>query len=67
MSYFKQTSLLNVKEKKQVSEMCGKIIVWLLEGRDIRYMSEQLHLSQLEVECNIDEMMFTLMKHVVKR
>lgn len=67
MSYFKQTSMLNVKEKKQVSEMCGKIIVWLLEGRDVGYMSEQLHLSQLEVECNIDEMMFTLMKHVVKR
>ena len=67
MSYFKQTFMLNNEEKKQVSEMSGKIIMWILEGRSIGYMSEMLHLSPNEIECNIDEMMFTLMKHVGKR
>ena len=67
MSYFKQTFMLNNEEKKQVSEMSGKIIMWILEGRSIGYMSEMLHLSPNEIECNIDEMMFVLMKHVGKR
>ena len=67
MSYFKQTFMLNNEEKKQVSEMSGKIIMWILEGRSIGYMSEMLHLSPKEIECNIDETMFILMKHVGKR
>lgn len=67
MSYFKQTFMLNNEEKKQVSEMSGKIILWILEGRSIGYMSEMLHLSPREVERNIDEMLFTLMKQVGKR
>lgn len=67
MSYFKQTFLLNNEEKKQVSEMSGKIILWILEGRDIGYMSEKLHLSPQQIESNINEMLFTLKKHVGKR
>ena len=67
MSYFKQTFMLNNEEKKQVSEMSGKIIMWILEGRSIGYMSEMLHLSPNEIECNIDEMMFILRKQVGKR
>ena len=56
MSYFKQTFLLNHEEKKQISEMSGKIILWILEGRDIGYMSEKLHLSPQQMESNINEM-----------
>ena len=67
MSYFKQTFLLNPKEKKQISEMSGKIILWILEGRDIGYMSEKLHLSPQQMESNINEMLFTLKEHVGKR
>ena len=67
MSYFKQTFLLNNEEKKQVSEMSGKIILWILEGRDIGYMSEKLHLSPQQMESNINEMLFTLKEHVGKR
>ena len=67
MSYFKQTFMLNNEEKKQVSEMSGKIIMWIMEGKSIGYMSEMLHLSPKEIECNINEMMFILMKHVGKR
>lgn len=67
MSYFKQTFLLNHEEKKQISEMSGKIILWILEGRDIGYMSEKLHLSPQQMESNINEMLFTLKEHVGKR
>lgn len=67
MSYFKQTFMLNDEEKKHVSEMSGKIILWILEGRSTGYMSEKLNLSPKEVECNIDEMLFTLLKQVGKR
>ena len=35
MSYFKQTFMLNNEEKKHVSEMSGKIILWILEGRSL--------------------------------
>ena len=67
MSYFKQTFMLNNEEKKQVSEMSGKIIMWILEGRSIGYMSEMLHMSPNEIECNIDEMLFILRRQVGKR
>lgn len=67
MSYFKQTFLLNREEKKQISEMSGKIILWILEGRDIGYMSEKLRLSPQQMESNINEMLFTLKEHVGKR
>ena len=67
MSYFKQTFMLNNEERKKISEMNGKILMWILEGRSIGYMSETLHLSPKEIEHNIDEMMFILMKHVGKR
>ena len=67
MSYFKQTFMLNNDEKKQVSEMSGKIILWILEGRSLGYMSEMLNLSPSEVESNINETLFTLMKHVGKK
>lgn len=66
MSYFKQTFMLN-DEKKQVSEMSGKIILWILEGRSIGYMSEMLNLSPWQIEENIDAILLTIMKHVGKR
>ena len=67
MSYCKQTFLLNQKEKKQVSEMSGKIMLWILEGQSIGYMSKKLHLSPQQIETNINEMLFTLKEHVGKR
>ena len=67
MSYFKQTFMLNNEERKKISEMNGKVLMWILEGRSIGYISEMLHVSPKEIEHNIDEMMFILMKHVGKR
>lgn len=63
-TYFKPTCLLTEEEKKQVSEMSGKLIMWISEGRSIDYMAKQLHLSPLQVEQNVNEMMYTLKKQV---
>ena len=67
MTYFKETFMLNNEEKKQVSEMSGKIILWILEGRSIGYISAMLHLSPQQIESNIDETLFILNKHIRKR
>lgn len=67
MSYFKRTFLLSDKEKIQVSEMCGKIILYALEGRSIGYMSKMLNLSPYEIKNNINEMLYVLLKQVGKR
>ena len=39
---FKHSFLLTEDEKNQVSEMTGKTMLWILEGRDIDYMSKNL-------------------------
>lgn len=67
MSIFKRTFMLNEEDKKQVSEMCGKIVLWILEGRGVGYMSEQLRLKPHEVEANINELLYILRKQVGKR
>ena len=67
MSYFKRTFLLSDKEKIQVSEMSGKIILYALEGRSIGYMSKMLNLRPYEIKTNINEMLYVLLKQVGKR
>lgn len=67
MSYFKRTFLLSDKEKIQVSEMCGKIILYALEGRSIEYMSKMLNLKPCEIKNNINEILYVLLKQVGKR
>ena len=66
MTYFKRTFLLTEEEKRKVSEMTGNIMLWILEGRSIGYMSEQLHLPPQLIEQNIDETLYTLRKQVGK-
>ena len=63
---FKRTFLLTEKEKHKVSEMSGTIMLWILEGRSIKYMSDKLNLQPWQVEHNIDEMMYDLRKQVGK-
>lgn len=67
MAVFKHTFALNEEDKKQVAEMSGKIVLWILEGRNIGYMSEQLHLHPYQVEANINELLYTLQRQVGKR
>ena len=63
-TYFKPTRLLTDEEKKEVSEMSGKLVTWMLEGRSTKYMAKQLHLSPRQVEHNINETIYTLKKRV---
>lgn len=64
---FKRTLGLTEEEKHKVSEMTGNIMLWILEGRSIGYMSEKLNLQPWQVNCNIDEMLYTLRKKVGRR
>lgn len=64
---FKHAFLLNEEEKRKVSEMSGKIMLYMLEGRDIGYMSKHLNLPPWQIEHNIDEMLFTLRQQVGKK
>lgn len=55
---------LTHEDRMQISEMTGKIMRWILEGRSIGYMAEKLHMNPWQVEHNIDEMIYTLRKQV---
>ena len=65
---FVKTFLLTDEQKKKVSEMDGKIILWILEGRNVGYMSDKLNLPPWQIQANIDEMLYILKKQVgIKR
>lgn len=64
---FKRIFLTLPEEKKQFSEISGKIILWILEGRSIWYMADKLHLDPVAVEQIIDDMSYVLMRKVGKK
>lgn len=64
MTYFKKTCMLNDAEKHMVGEMIGKIFTWSLEGRSIGYISDNLNISPVLVEYNIDELLYVIRKQV---
>ena len=63
---FIRTFLLTEEEKCKVSEMHGKILKWILEGRSICYMAEQIGLEPWQVEANIDQTLYIYRKQVGK-
>lgn len=63
---FKRTFLLTDEEKRKVSDMCGKLVLWTLEGRSIGYESEKLNLPPWQIEHNVDELLYTLRQRVGK-
>lgn len=65
---FKRTFELTDEERRAVSKMCGDLTLWMLEGRDIGYMSNKLNLAPSQVESNIDELLYVLRRQVgIKR
>ena len=64
MTYFKRTFALTDEEKFMVSEMVGKIMLWMMEGRSIGYMSEKLNLHPQQIDRNIDETLYVLRRQV---
>ena len=55
---FKQTFLLTAKEKRQVSEMMGNVMLGILEGEYIGDIAKRLKLEPQQVEDNIDETLY---------
>lgn len=64
---FKRIFLTKPEEKKHFSEMNGKIVLWILEGRTIEYMANNLHLHPTAVEQIIDDGLYVLMRQVGKK
>lgn len=64
MTYFKRVAQLNDDEKSMVSEMTGKLQLYILEGRHVGYMSKQLNLPPSEVEENIFETAYEFIKQL---
>lgn len=56
--------ILTKEQKQQVSEMTGKIMLWILEGRSRIYMANQLNLDLWELEQNIDETLYAFKKEI---
>ena len=63
-TYFKRTFELTDEEKRKVSEMTGKMMLWMLEGRSTGYISKNLNLHPRQVEENFEETLFVLLKQV---
>ena len=55
---FKQTFLLTAKEKRQVSETMGNVMLGILEGEYIGDIAKRLKLELQQVEDNIDETLY---------
>ena len=64
MVYFKRTVELSNEEKQQVSEMTGKIQLWVLEGRHFGYMSERLNLPPPMIKENMYETIYEFLNNV---
>ena len=62
MTYFKEISKLTEEEKKQVSEQTGKIVLWILEGKDIYHMADELKLEPHQVAENVFEDAYQFIK-----
>lgn len=64
---FKRIFLTKPEEKTQFSEMGGKIMLWILEGRTIGYMADNLHLHPTAVNQIIADMSYVLMRQVGRK
>lgn len=61
---FVKTCEMTKEDKRAVSEMTGKIMLWMLEKRSVGYMADKLNIDPWHVEKNIDETLYTLRNQV---
>lgn len=64
---FVPTKKLTDEDRKEISAMTGKIILYMLEGRRLTYVSEQLKMSPEEVLDNVYEMLYTIRNKIGRR
>lgn len=62
MTYFKRTCELTDEEIFVVSDMTGKMMRWVQEGKSIDYMAEKLNLEPHLVKNNIFEAIYDFKK-----
>ena len=68
MVMFVKTYLLTDEQKQEVSEMIGKIMLWILRSESVNYMAKELHMDPWQVEANLNEVLYILRKQVgIKR
>ena len=68
MVMFVKTYLLTDEQKQEVSEMIGKIMLWILRGESVDYMAKELHMDPWQVEANLNEALYILRKQAgIKR
>lgn len=63
-TYFKRVVDLTDEERQKASEMTGKIQLWVLEGRDIGYMSKQLNMPPQLILENMCETIYEFLNNV---
>ena len=63
-TYFKRVVDLTDAEKQKVSDMTGKIQLWVLEGRSLGYMSKQLNLPPRAILENMCETIYEFLNNV---
>ena len=61
---FKKVFKMTEEEKEKFVKMSGSILLWIEEGRSIKYICDKLNLSHSQVEFNIDETLYVLKKQV---
>lgn len=65
---YKPTFALTQEDKRILADINGKIVIGCLERRSTFEMAQKLKLQPYELEYNIDEMLYVLLKHVgIKR
>ena len=60
----KQIREMTGEEREKFVRMSGCILLWISEGRSIKYMCDMLNLSSGDVEFNIDEILYVIKKRV---
>lgn len=61
---FVKTCEMTKEDRHEISEMTGKIMLWMLEKRSVGYMADKLKMDPYMVEKNIDETLYTLRNQV---
>lgn len=61
---FVKTCEMTKEDRREISEMTGKIMLWMLEKRSVGYMADKLKMDPYMVEKNIDETLYTLRNQV---
>ena len=61
---FVHRTMMTQEQKEKASKLTGKLILWILEGRNVDYMAKCLDLHPWQVEHDMEEALYVLKKQV---